>query len=294
MQAGLKPLGVERVWLLALLLPTLIGLVFGTMGSVFATGLISFLKWDLITPPTWTGLDNFALLFTDTQFHKSLLTTFAFSGLYVPGVLATSLTAAVLLNRKLYGVSFFRTAYFLPVISSAVAVGLVWSWIYAKDTGLLNRIIEALGGSPVNWLGSQMVLFSVVIVNIWGAVGEGVVIFLAGLQAVPRDIYDAADVDGANEWQQFSQITLPLIAPTVFFQAVLTTIHAFQAFEYVYILTRQAGGGSSMPVLMFTIYRNAFNWFRMGQASSQAIVLALIIFGLTLIYSWLQRRWVDS
>lgn len=293
MQAGLKPLGVERLWLLVLLIPTIIGLIFGTVGSVFATGLISFLHWDLITPATWAGLDNFALLFTDSQFHKSLFTTFTFSAFYVPGVLATSLTAAVLLNRKLRGVGFFRTVYFLPVISSAVAVGLVWSWLYAKDTGLLNRIIETFGGSPVNWLGSQMVLFSVVIVNIWGAVGEGAVIFLAGLQAVPRDVYDAADVDGANEWQQFSQITLPLLAPTIFFQAVLTTIHAFQAFEYVYILTRQAGGGSSMPVLMFTIYRNAFNWFRMGQASSQAVVLALIIFGLTLIYSWLQRRWVE-
>ncbi len=112
-----------------------------------------------------------------------------------------------------------------------------------------------------------------------------------GLQAVPRDIYDAAEVDGANEWQKFFRITLPLITPTLFFQAVLSTINGFQAFEYVYILTRQAGGGSNMPVLMFTIYRNAFNWFRMGQASAQALVLAFIIFSLTLLYFWLQRRW---
>lgn len=291
MQTGLKPLGRERFWLLALLSPSLVGLAFGAFGSVLATLLISFLHWDLITPPEWAGLDNFAKLFTDSQFHKSLLTTFYFSSLYVPGVLVTSLVAAVLLNRKIRGLAFFRTTYFLPVVSSAVAVGLVWTGIYARDNGLLNRTIEALGGQPVTWLGSQTVLVSVVIVNIWGAVGEGMIVFLAGLQAVPRDIYDAAEVDGANEWQQFFHITLPLIVPTLFFQAVLSTINGFQAFEYVYILTRQAGGGSNMPVLMFTIYRNGFNWFRMGQASAQALVLALIIFGLTLFYFWLQRRW---
>ncbi|MFN8457811.1 MAG: sugar ABC transporter permease [Anaerolineae bacterium] len=291
MPSGLKPLGAERLWLLVLLAPTLVGLLFGGAGSVVATTLISFLNWDLITPPTWAGLDNFTNLFSDSQFHKSLLTTLNFSALYVPGVLVTSLLAAVMLNRQIRGVSFFRTVYFLPVVSSAVAVGLVWTWIYAKDTGLLNRAIEALGGSPVNWFSSQWVLVAVVIVNIWGAVGEGMIIFLAGLQAVPREMYDAAQVDGANEWQQFTHITIPLIIPTIFFQAVLSTINAFQAFEYVYILTRQAGGASNMPVLMFTIYRNAFNWFRMGQASAQALVLAALIFTLTLLYFRLQKRW---
>jgi multiple sugar transport system permease protein len=292
MQTGLKPLGGERFWMLVMMFPMLLGLAFGALGSVFATLLISFLHWDLITPATWAGLENFAGLFTDSLFHKSLLTTLQFSALYVPGVLLFSLFAAVLLNRKIQGVGFFRTAYFLPVVSSAVAVGLVWLWIYAKDTGLLNYLIESLGGQPVTWLGSRNVLFAVVIVNIWGAVGEGMIIFLAGLQAVPQDYYDAAKVDGANEWQQFSRITLPLITPSLFFQTILSTINAFQAFEYVYILTRQAGGGSNLPVLMFSIYRNGFNWFRMGQASAQALVLALMIFSLTLVYFWLQRRWV--
>ena len=292
MQTGLKPLGRERFGLWLLLAPTFIGLIFGTLGSVLATTIISFFNWDLITPPIWAGLDNFAHLFDDELFHKSLFTTFRFSALYVPGVLVTSLAAATLLNRKLRGLSFFRTVYFLPVVSSAVAVGLIWSWIYAKDAGLLNIIIEGLGGQPITWLSSQHVLVSVVIVNIWGAVGEGMIVFLAGLQAVPGEYYDAAQVDGANEWQQFSHITLPLITPTIFFQTILSTINSFQAFEYVYILTRQDAGGSTMPVLMFSIYRNAFNWFRMGQASAQALVLALIIFILTLFYFWLQRRWL--
>ena len=292
MRIGLKPLGIERLWVFVLLLPTFIGLLFGAFGSVFFTIVISFTQWDLLTPPQWVWFDNFINLFTDDLFAKSFVTTLKFAALYVPGVLATSMTVAILLNRKLRGLEFFRTTYFLPVVSSAVAVGLVWSWLYARNGGLFNLIIESLGGQPVNWLGTKMVLYSVVLVNVWGAVGEGMIIFLAGLQAVPREYYEASQVDGAGEWRQFWHITLPLITPSIFFQAILSTIHAFQAFEYVYILTRRAGGGSNMPVLMFSIYRNAFNWFKMGEASAQALALAFMIFVMTLFYFWLQRRWV--
>jgi multiple sugar transport system permease protein len=292
MRAGLKPLGGERFWLGVLLVPTVIGLLFGAIGSVLATIGISLLNWDLISPPTWAGLGNYAGLLKDSLFQRALGVTFAFSALYVPGTVILSLLVALLLNRKLRGVSFFRAVYFLPTVSSAVAVGLVWSWIYGKETGLLNAIVEALGGAPINWLGSQYVLFSVVIVNVWGAIGGGMVIFLAGLQAVPRDYYESAQLDGANGWAQFRHITLPLITPSIFFQTIIATIDAFQAFEYVYILTRGANGASNMPTLVFSIYRNGFNFFRMGTASTQALVLALIIFVLTLGYFWLERRWV--
>jgi multiple sugar transport system permease protein len=292
MQTGLKPLGHERLWLLALLAPTLVGLLFGALGSVLATLGISLLKWDLISPPTWAGLDNYTGLIKDSLFRRALGVTFAFSGLYVPGTVILSLLVALLLNRRLRGLSLLRTIYFLPTVSSAVAVGLVWSWIYGKDSGLLNMIVEALGGAPVNWLGTQNVLLSVVVVNVWGAIGGGMVIFLAGLQAVPRDYYESAQLDGANGWEQFRHITLPLITPSIFFQTIIATINAFQAFEYVYILTRGANGASNMPTLVFSIYRNGFNFFRMGTASAQALVLALIIFVLTLCYFWLERRWV--
>jgi multiple sugar transport system permease protein len=292
MQSGIKPLGRERLWLLALLAPTLVGLLFGALGSVLATVGISFLKWDLIAPPAWAGLDNYAGLWKDTLFRRALGVTFAFSAMYVPGTVVLSLLTALLLNRKLRAVAFFRTIYFLPTVSSAVAVGLVWSWIYGKDTGLLNYLIESLGGRPVNWLGTQNALVSVVIVNIWGAIGTGMVIFLAGLQSIPRDYYEVASLDGASGWQQFWKITLPLITPSIFFQTIIATINAFQAFEYVYILTRGANGASNTPTLVFAIYRNGFNFFRMGAASAQALVLALIIFILTLFYFWLERRWV--
>lgn len=292
MQNGIKPLGREWLWLFLLLAPTLLGLLFGVFGSVLASIFISLLDWDLLTPPTWVGLQNYLALPTDRIFLKSLRITTQFAAMYVPGVIVLSLVVALLLNRKLRGVGFFRTVFFLPVISSAVAVGLLWSWIYATDGGLLNSIIGFFGGEPVHWLSRDLALYSVTIVNIWGAIGGGMIIFLAGLQAVPRDYYEAARLDGANGWQRLTNITLPLIVPSIFFQAVISTINAFQVFEYIYILTQTPGGGSTTPTLVFTIYRNGFNYFRMGQASAQAVVLALIIFVLTLIYFRIQRRWV--
>jgi multiple sugar transport system permease protein len=289
--AGLKLLGRERLWLWLLLAPTLIGLLLGAFGSVLASIFISLLEWDLISPPTWAGLKNYLDLPTDAQFLKSLRITAQFALMYVPAVITLSLCVALLLNRKIRGVSFFRVLFFLPVISSSVAIGLLWTWIYAKDNGLLNYIITAFGGEAVRWLSPKLVLYSVTIVNVWGAIGEGMIIFLAGLQAVPKDYYEAAKLDGANGFQRLFNITLPLIAPSIFFQAVISTINALQAFEYVYILTRTSGGGSNMPTMVFTIYRNGFNYFRMGQASAQALVLAVIIFILTLFYFRLQRRW---
>lgn len=291
MTGGIKPLGRERLWLLLLLAPTLLGLLFGAFGSVLASIFISLTKWDLLTPLEWVGLANYQALLSDKTFHRSLSVTTQFAAMYVPGVILLSLFVALLLNRRIRGVGFFRVAFFLPVVSSSVAVGLLWSWVLAPNSGLLNNIITFMGGQPVRWLSRDMALYSVTLVNIWGAVGEGMIIFLAGLQSIPRYYYEAAKLDGANGMQRFVNVTLPLMVPSLFFQAVISTINAFQAFEYIYILTRTAGGGSSIPTLVFTIYRNGFNYFRMGQASAQAIVLTAIIFLLTLLYFRIQRRW---
>jgi len=292
MQEGLRPLGRERVWLMILLVPTFIGLLFGTLGSIVATIILSFMKWDLISPPTFAGLDNFLGLLKDQLFLKSITVTVSFALLYVPGTMIISMLVAVLLNRKLRGTGIFRTVYFLPVVSSAVAVGLVWSWIYAKDAGLLNYFVTSLGGEPVNWLSTRNALYSVVIVNIWGAIGEGAIIFLAGLQAVPNDYHEAAQVDGASSWQRFMKITLPLLTPSIFFQTIIATINAFQAFEYVYVLTRGANGASQIPTMVYSIWQNGFRWFNMGSASAQALVLAAFLIVLTLFYNQLQKRWV--
>jgi multiple sugar transport system permease protein len=291
MQSGLRPLGRDRLWVLLLLAPTLVGLIFGVLGSVLATVGISFLKWDLLTPPVWVGLDNFVKLLSDDLFQKSLVNTFGFTVMYVPTVIFLSLAVALLLNRKIRALGLFRVIYFMPVVSSAVAVGLVWTWIYARDTGILNTTLATIGWRPVNWLGSQTALFSVVVVNVWGAIGEGMIVFLAGLQAVPREYYEAAEVDGAKGRDKLLHITLPLIVPSIFFQTIISTINAFQAFEFIYVLTRTAGGGSTVPTIVYSIYRTGFDFFRMGSASAQAIVLTVIIFIMTLIYFQLQRRW---
>jgi multiple sugar transport system permease protein len=292
MEYGLKPLGREKFWLWALLIPTFIGLLFGAFGSVIATVLLSFSKWDLLTPPTWAGLVNYVSLFTDPKIMLALTNTLKFTALYVPGVVIVSLFVAVIMNRRLHGVSIFRTVYFLPAVTSAVATALVWNMIYGQDTGILNFIFEKIGLQPVCWLCSDHALYSVVIVNIWGAIGEGMIIFLAGLSAIPHEYYEAAEMDGANGFQQFFRITLPLITPSIFFQTLISMINAFQAFDYIYILTRRGQGDSSVPVLVFSIYRNGWNFFNYGGASAQAILLTVVVAVFMAISFWLEKRYV--
>lgn len=291
MSTGIEAKGKERIWVAVLLVPTIVGLAFGALGSIAATVGISFFDWDLFTLPEFVGFENYSDLPGDRKFMKALKNTVIFSGIYVPATVILSLLVAVLLNRHIYGKSLFRLLFFLPVVSSPVAVGLVWSWIYSKDQGLLNAIITSWGFDPVYWLGHKMALYSVVVVNIWGAIGEGMIIFLAGLQAIPRDVYEASTLEGAGPVQQFFYITLPLLIPSIFFQTILSTINAFQAFDYIYVLTQTQGGGSTVPTLVFNMYREGFNFFRMGNASAQAVVLALMIMVLTLVYSRLQKKW---
>ncbi len=292
MELGLKPLGKEKIWLWILLAPTVIGLIFGTFGSLIASVAISLLHWDIVSSPTWAGFANFIDALTKPEFLNALKNTLVFTFMYVPGVIVISLLVALLLNRKIWGVGVYRTLFFLPSITSAVAVSLIFSWLYANPNGLLNTAIMLFGGKPVNWLGTNLVMISVVIANVWGAIGEGMVIFLAGLQAVPREYYEAATVDGASDWKKFWHITLPLITPSIFFQTLISTINGFQAFEYIYMLTRRGNGDSSIPVVVFSIYRNGWRWFNMGGAAAQAIILAVIIVVLMVIYFQVEKRWV--
>jgi len=292
MNYGLKPLGREKIWLWLMLLPTLIGLAFGTIGSLLATLGLSFFDWDLINAPKWAGVSNYVALAENPDYVEAFTNTLKFSAEYVPAVVIISLLLAVLLNRKIRGVSIFRTIYFLPAVTSAVASALVWNMIYGKDTGILNLLLETLGLAPVCWLCADNAMVSVVIVNVWGAIGEGMIIFLAGLTSIPRDYYEAASMDGANDVQQFFHITLPLITPSIFFQTLITAINAFQAYDYIYMLTRRGQGNSTVPVAVYSIYRNAFNFFRMGDASAQAIQLALLVALFMAVMFWWERRYV--
>jgi multiple sugar transport system permease protein len=292
MEYGLKPLGREKLWTWGLLVPTLIGLVFGAVGSLLATLILSLFDWDLIGAPQWAGLSNYIALIENDNYLKAFTNTILFSALYVPGVLIVSLLVAVLLNRQIRGVGIFRTIYFLPTVTSAVATALVWNMIYGRDTGILNFFLESAGLPAVCWLCTGNAMMSVVIVNVWGAIGEGMIIFLAGLTAIPRDYYEAATVDGAGEFQQFFRITLPLITPSILFQTLISAINAFQAYDYIYMLTRRGQGDSSVPVAVFSIYRNAFNFFHMGTASAQAIQLAILVAAFMLILFWWERHFV--
>ena len=282
----------EHIWLWVLLAPTLFGLLIGTLGPVLAAIGISFSNWDVITPPTFAGLENYQNLLKDPTFRKALMNTVYYVGVMVPVSTVLSLGLALLLNQKLRAITWYRTAYFLPVVSSTVAVALVWSWIYSKDFGLLNYVLRTLGLNPIAWLSStRWAMPAVIIMGVWGILGEGMIIFLAGLQSISQSYYEAAEVDGASGWQKLWRITLPLITPSLFFFFIITMINAFQAFEQIYIMTR-GGPVNSTTTIVYYIYRNAFRNFKMGYASSQAIVLFLIIMVLTLISWRSQEKWV--
>jgi len=291
-KSGLRPMKGEKIWIWIFLAPTIFGLLFGTLGPVLGAIGISFTDWDVITPPIFAGLDNYKKLVDDPTFSKALVNTLYYVGVMVPVSTVLSLFFAFLLNQKLRGVTWYRTAYFLPVVSSTVAVALVWSWIYAKDFGLLNFMLRQIGVEPVGWLSSTTwAMPAVIMMAIWGNLGAGIIIFLAGLQAIPESYYEAASIDGANRINKFFRITIPLITPSLFFYFIITMISAFQAFEAIYVMTR-GGPVNSTTTMVYYIYRNGFRNFKMGYASSQAIVLFLVIMVLTLIYWRLQDRWV--
>jgi multiple sugar transport system permease protein len=280
----LKLKGTDSWWIFLLLVPTVVGVVFGTVGSLAASVAISFTDWNNVQPPQWVGWSNYLSSLTDPKFGESLLNTLKFSGLYVPGSILTALAAALILNSQARGRGFFRAAFFFPSLTSSVAVALMFSWIYSQDNGILNQVLTAFGAPPVNWMGKENILFSVTIANVWGAVGEGMIVFLAALQAVPAVYYEAARIEGAGRWGLFRHITLPFITPALFFQVVIVTVNALQAFEYIYMLTRRTQGESTMATVVYLIYRNGFRWFNMGLASAQAVLLAGVIIVFMALY----------
>ena len=275
------------------LMPTLVGLLLFSAGAVAASFLISFTEWDIITPPRWIGFDNYAGLWHSDFFWEVLRHTFEFVLLAVPASVLASLALALLVNTSLRGITLFRTAYFLPVVSSMIAVALVWSWMFNPRYGLLNTLLGLLFGiqGPA-WLDdTSWALPAMVIVTVWKGLGYSMVIFLAGLQNIPADVYHAARLDGAGAWRRFRHITLPLLSPTTFFVLVITLINAFQVFEQTYVLTK-GGPANSTVTLSYYVYQNAFQFFHMGNAAAVSYVLFALLFGVTLLQFRLQRRWV--
>ena len=276
------------------LLPNLIGFVVFTFLPVLAALVISFTDWDLLTPPAWAGLDNYRQLVVDPLFRQVLRNTALYVLGTVPLQMALALAVALALNQRIPGQLFFRTAYFMPVVASTVAVALVWRWIFNYDFGLLNSFLYMIGiQDPPNWLGStRWALVSVIIMSVWQQVGYSMVLFLAGLQGVPQQLYEAAKIDGAGPWARFFFITLPMLSATTFFVLVIGVINSFQVFDQAFIMT-QGGPANATNTIVYNIYQNAFQFFKMGYASAMAWVLFAIIFVVTLIQFRLQGRWVN-
>lgn len=267
----------------AFVLPSALGLLVFLAGPLIAGLFISFTNWDMLSPPTFVGLSNYLQLFRDPFVWLSLKNTLYYSALTIPGIIVTSLALALAVNRAVFVSKVYRTVFFIPVVSSMVAVALMWKWVYNEQFGLLNWLLSRVGLPELGWLSDpRLSMLSVALVAIWKSMGYYMVLFLAGLQGIPEHLYEAATIDGAGPWRRFWNITLPLLSPTMFFVLIISVIGSFQVFDQVYVMT-QGGPGNSTLVFNYYLYQNAFEFFRMGYASALAYVLFALIFVITLL-----------
>ena len=264
--------------------PALIHFFIFFIGLVAISLGLSFMSWDLFNPPQFVGLDNYKrLLFEDPDFWPTFWRTAYYVVLVIPTAVVTELALAIAVNTRLKAIKFFRATYFIPVVASAVAVALVWGWILNTQNGILNWFLNFFGLGPFDWLGSpRLAMPSIALVQVWRGLGEGMIIFLAGLQAIPQYLYEAAELDGAGRWGKFRSVTWPLLAPTTFFVVVLEVIGSFQVFDIIYLMTR-GGPGQATTVYNFELYSQAFRDFRMGYAAAMTWLLFVVIGVLTLL-----------
>jgi len=263
-------------------------LLFVAFPVVFSV-VLTFNKWDIISPMKYTGLNNYIHLFHDSFFWKSIVNTLIFLSINIPLQIIIALFLAVILNQKIKFRGFFRAAFFLPVIVSGVVVTILWQQLYGFDAGLFNRILTFVGLAKVGWLIDPAVAMpSIAVMATWKNVGLYVILFLVGLQTVPSHYYEAADLDGATKWQKFWKITLPLINPTIFIVVILSTIGGFSLFIEPYIMT---GGGplnSTLSAVLY-IYKQGFVYFHMGYSATLGLFFALVIVSVVII----QKRFIE-
>jgi multiple sugar transport system permease protein len=273
------------------ILPWMIGFLFLVAGPMVASALISFTEWKILKPPEWIGLGNFIDLFKDGIFWVSLGNTVYYTFLGVPVYLIASFGMALVLNMKLRGMAIYRTIFFVPSLTPAVANALLWMWIFNPDFGLANVMLNSFGLPSQKWLfDPQLAKLCFIIMGMWG-VGQQMVTFLAGLQGIPIELYEAASIDGANNWRRFWAITIPMVSPTIFFNLVIGIIGSFQVFTTAFIAT-QGGPQNATLFYVLYLYRNAFQYFKMGYASALAWVLFIIVLFFTLIQFRVARRLV--
>ena len=251
--------------------------------------VLMFHRWNIISSMEFIGINNFTRLIQDRMFFRSLLNTIIFLVIHIPLQIVVALFLAEMLNQKIRLRGFFRASYFLPVVVSGVVVTILWQQLYGFDTGLLNRMLVKLNLSKVGWLISpKLAMPSIALMATWKNVGLYIVLFLVGLQTVPPQYYEAADLEGANNWQKFRHITLPAINPTIFMVVILSTIGGFSLFIEPYVMT---GGGplnSTLSTILY-IYKQGFFYYHMGYAATLGIVFALIILSVIVI----QRKFIE-
>lgn len=266
--------------------PNFLGFAVFTLGPILFAFVLAFMHWDGSNAITFAGLDNFWRLFEDKAFKDAFWNTIVYTVVSVPATLACALGLAILLNQKILGRDFFRTAMFFPYVASLVAVAVVWNMIFNPEMGPVNMILYTLGLDPKNMPGwaadRHWAMVTVILFGVWKSMGYFMVIYLAGLQGINSELYEAADLDGANAWQKFLYVTVPQLGPTTFFVTVMLTIQSFKVFDQIYMIT-QGGPGTSTLVLVYHIYNEAFISWDLGYSSMIALVLFFLVLAVTIV-----------
>jgi len=273
-------------------LPWIVGFVVFTAGPMLYFLYLAFTDFDVLSPPKWVGVVNFVHALTgDNLFWTSLFNTAYYVIIAVPLYLSASFLVALAVNRPVRGINIYRTLYYLPSITPAVASSILWLMLFQSDFGLVNSLLTALGLPTRNWLYDPDVTKLVfVVMGLWG-IGSSMVVFLAGLQSIPEMLYDAAAIDGAGVWARFRHVTVPMMTPLIFFNLILGIIASFQVFTAAYIITRGGPANSTLFYVLY-LYDNGWQFLKMGYASALAWMLFVIILGFTLVQFKLADRWV--
>ena len=273
---------------LIFILPAVLGtLIFIVIPVIFSFSL-SFVDWDLLSPMKFVGLSNFKDVLTDSTFVQVLINTFVFAIASSVFAVIIPLVLACILNTKIRGSNFYKTAYFLPFITPMIVIAIVWQWVFDPNIGLLNQILH----THIKWLYDvRFAMPALIAVSVWKLIGYNMIIFLSGLSTINQEVLEAAKIDGANSWQVLKNVTVPLLSPTIFFVIVITSISSFQVFDLIYVMT-QGGPDNSTMVLVYSIYKYAFEYFDVGKASAIAYILFAIIFVLVLCQWKLRKKMV--
>ncbi|WP_323960368.1 ABC transporter permease subunit [Arthrobacter sp. JZ12] len=280
----------EHLTALAFVALPVIGFLLFTLYPMLFSIYASFTDWNGLTAPVFSGLDNYIAMFQDPYFLEAMYNTF-YLMIGIPIGLVISLALALAMNRKMRGSTFFRTVYYVPVISSIAAVAILWQWAFNGDFGLINQTLALVGIDGPNWLqDANMVKPALIIMAIWKGLGFSMLLYLAALQSVPRHLYEAAALDGAGAWQQFRHITVPMVRPVTFFLVVTSVIAGSQVFVEIDIMTPTGGPEFSSATIVWYIWQKAFDNLQMGYASAMSVVLGLMVFLITFIQFRLNRR----